>query len=111
MKEQEWTVMCKYSKEIIPDDMEGLENFKFVELYGIIYVYHFTLFRTPLSGREVKGWLCCTEGWKLKSDGKYHETIRCGFMPDRVVDTMADIFDYYRKMEENACNLENLKIK
>ena len=85
-------------KELYPSDTSGLEDYKFIMPYeGTIFVYHNVVHKMPLYGRTAKDWLCCTEGWHLKSDGKWHETIHCGWKPDRVVDTMEDIFNHYRK--------------
>ena len=86
--------------ELVPKDNTGLENYKFVTPYhGVVYVYHKTTFNSPLCGNETAGWLCCTEGWSLREDNKWHETVSCGWKPDRVVDTIEDIFNYYRKKE------------
>lgn len=81
--------------EIKLNDKTGLENYKFVTPYkGAIYVYR----KTTLDGiRSI--WLCCTEGWKLKPEGKWHETISCVWKPDRIADTVDDIFDFYRNVE------------
>lgn len=82
--------------ELVPKDKTGLEDYKFVTPYqGVIYVYHNTSYKSP-HGRPATGWLCCTEGWRLREDGKWHETISCGWKPDRVVDTVEDIFKCYR---------------
>lgn len=84
-------------KELVPVENNGLEDYKFVmPFHGAIFVYHKTEHKTPLHGRIVTDWLCCTEGWHLKADGKWHETIYCGWKPDRVVDTIEDIFNLYR---------------
>lgn len=78
--------------ELKPDDNTGLENYKFFTPYEkSIYVYHYT----TLDGFS-KVWLCCTEGWELKDDGKWHEPISCGWKPDRIADTVEDIFNFYR---------------
>lgn len=81
--------------EIKPNDKTGLENYKFVTPYeGAIYVYN----KTTLDGiRPI--WLCCTEGWRLKNDGKWHESISCGWKPDRIANTVEDIFNFYRNAE------------
>lgn len=78
--------------EIKSKNNTGLEEYKFVTPYkNRIYVYH----NTTLDGLN-NVWLCCTEGWILKEDGKWHETISCGWKPDRIVATVEDIFDCYR---------------
>lgn len=77
--------------EVKPKNKVGLENYKFVTPYeNVIYVYHKTLLN------EENVWLCCTEGWSLKSDGKWHETISCGWKPDRIANSIEDIFNFYR---------------
>lgn len=87
---------CINAKEIIPENKSGIENFKFVSPYeGVIYVYHNIKYSSP-SGHKSKVWLCCTEGWRLKEDNKWHETINCGWKPDRIVDTVDDIINCYR---------------
>lgn len=85
------------STEIIPKNKKGLENYKFVSPFeNMIYVYHNTAYKSPF-GKTTKGWLCCTEGWKLKDDNKWHETISCGWKTDRIVDTLEDVFNCYRQ--------------
>ena len=77
--------------EVKPENNTGLNDYKFVTPYkNAIYVYH----KNKMNGREL--WLCCTEGWRLKPDGKWHETISCGWKSDRIADTVENIFDYYR---------------
>ena len=81
---------------IIPQNTAGLEDFEFVQqTTGTILVYHHTEYKTPLRSVPTKIWLCCSEGWRLKN-GKWHETIQCGWKPDRVVDTLEDVFNCYR---------------
>lgn len=74
---------------------DGKEEYKFVASFPErIDVYHYTTYKSPLSGKLVEGWLCCSEGWHLK-DGKWHETVQCGFKQGRVADTVEDIIQLY----------------
>lgn len=83
------------SKEIVPKSKNGLEDYKFVSPYeNKIFVYHKTTY--TLRNKQFNSWLCCTEGWTLKSDNKWHETISCGWKPDRIVDDLEDVFSCYR---------------
>ena len=85
------------STEIVPENKTGLEDCKFVSPFpNTIYVYYRTTFDSPLSKKQITDWLCCTEGWKLKDDGKWHETVSCGWKPDRIADTLEELFNYYR---------------
>jgi hypothetical protein len=86
--EKEENISAMENEKIIGD-------YKFKILYGTLYVYHYTEFRLPISGTLSNDWLCCTEGWNLKDDGKWHETVRCGSRPDRVVDTIDDVISCY----------------
>lgn len=95
MINKDGTLKNTMAKELMPDNREGLENYRFVSLYGTISVYHHTEYRSPL-GKNTEGWLCCTEGWNKRDDGKWYETIQCGFKSRRV-DTIEDIFDAYRE--------------
>ena len=82
------------SKEIIPKNKKGLENYKFVSPFpDRIFVYRKTTY--TLRNKQFNDWLCCTEGWKLKNDNKWHETISCGWKPDRIADTLEELFAYY----------------
>lgn len=82
-------------KEIYPVNKVGLEDYKFVIQYGRLWVYHNVEHKTP-HGEKTKGWLSCSEGWDKRPDGKWYETVQCGWGKSRVAETMEDIFDYYR---------------
>ena len=86
------------SKEIIPKNKEGLENYKFVTPFeNFIYVYRLTTISSPFIRPNTPRWLCCTDGWMLmKWDGRWHERVTCGNKPDRVADAIDDIFECYR---------------
>lgn len=83
-------------QQIEPTNRKGLEDYHFLTLYGTIYVYHYIEYEKPLYGKTTKKWLCCTEGWHKRSDGKWYETVQCGWEKSRVADTIEDIFNYYR---------------
>lgn len=82
---------------LIPENTAGLEDYSFVmQPTGTVMVYHHTEYKIPVRGVSTKSWLSCSEGWRLK-DGKWHERIRCGWAPDRVVDTLEDVFECYKE--------------
>ena len=86
--------------ELIPEEKRGLEHYKFVvPSPGTIYVYKNSNYRSPLNGLSSEDWLCCTEGWHRKEDGVWHETVHCGWKPDRIAKTIEDIFDHYRNKD------------
>lgn len=86
----------EFIDDVILTNHAGKEEYKFVASFPErINVYHYTTYKTSLSGKLVEGWLCCSEGWHLKSDGKWHETVRCGFKQGRVADTVEDIIQFY----------------
>lgn len=91
--------------QIRPENPNGLEKYKFtMPSRAQVLVYHYTEYKSPF-GKPTEDWLCCTEGWYLRDDGKWHETVRCGFSPDRVVDTINDIFDVYREKATKTLNV------
>ena len=61
-------------KSIEPTNKKGLEDYHFLTLCGTIFVYHYIEYKKPLGGMT-KNWLCCTEGWNKRADGKWYETI------------------------------------
>lgn len=83
-------------KELFPVNTEGLEKYRFFYNNGIIFVYHYTRYKTPLHGKSKEGWLCCTEGWRQRDDGKWYESLNCGFR-SRNVQTLDDVFNVYRE--------------
>lgn len=89
--------MSIYGQEVVPEDKKGLENYIFTRAFSdVIYVYHNTEYTSPLGRRTVKGWLCCTEGWRQAADGKWHERKNCGFAPGRIAENIDGIFECYR---------------
>lgn len=89
--------MTIYGMKIVPVENKGLEDYIFTQAFpDVIYVYHNVEYKSP-RGRNVTGWMCCTEGWKKTADGKWHEKSVWGFKPGRVADGIDDIFEYYRE--------------
>lgn len=71
-------------------------EYKFVRTAAdTVHVYHWCEYRIPIARRNTTGWLSCSEGWYLRADGKWHETRRCGYDPDRIVDSIEDIYAAY----------------
>ena len=92
---------------LIPKDSTGLSGIRFVVPFfggsaanpSIIYPEKRSNHLTPLQGRRVSGWLSCSEGWHLRDDGRWHETVNCGWLPGRIADTVEDIINLYRETE------------
>lgn len=69
---------------------------------NVLYVYKFTDYKMPLSGRGTTGWLCCGS-WRIK-DGEYLQTDGLGRMTGVMVNTYEGLAEFIK--QERGHNYE-----